>query len=52
MYCDWHGGAKVRITMWLLCAISSATVIYLFALAGSARDDALPDAEDFRYPGM
>jgi hypothetical protein len=37
--------------MWFLCAVSSVTVIYLFALAGSGRDDALPDSEDFRVPG-
>jgi hypothetical protein len=34
----------------LLCALSSATVIYLFALAGSGRDNAPPDFEDFRVP--
>jgi hypothetical protein len=37
--------------MWFLCAVSSVTVIYLFALAGSGRDHALPDSEDFRMPG-
>jgi len=36
---------------WFLCAVSSATVIYLFALAGSGRDAALADSEDFRMPG-
>jgi hypothetical protein len=35
--------------MWLLCAISSVTVIYLFALAGSGRDGGPPEFEDFRY---
>jgi hypothetical protein len=37
--------------MWFLCAVSLATVIYLFALAGSGRDNALSDSEDFRMPG-
>ena len=39
------------LPMWFLCAVTSATVIYLFALAGSGRDEALPDSEDFRFPG-
>jgi hypothetical protein len=37
--------------MWFLCAVSSVTVIYLFALVGSGRDNAFPDSEDFRMPG-
>jgi hypothetical protein len=39
------------LPMWFLCVVSSVTVIYLFALAGSGRDDALADSEDFRWPG-
>ena len=39
------------LPMWFLCAVSSATVIYLFALAGSGRDNAAADSDDFRMPG-
>ena len=44
-------GGMAMLPMWFLCAVSSVTVIYLFALAGSGRDDALADSEDFRWPG-
>ena len=39
------------LPIWLLCAVSAVTVIYLVAVAGSGRDNALPDSEDFRLPG-
>jgi len=48
-----NSGAKAiaMLPTWFLCAVSSVTVIYLFALAGSGRDAALADSEDFRMPG-